>query len=113
MGRLQAHSFSYSGNPQGCDNAIRHLHTALENVQAKLSRQPAATAATGALGSPPVFNSVPAATSPRPATRSTSTSSSEAGQRARDRPTAARPIRRSRSRFVHRQRHHPDPVAPR
>ena len=32
----------------------------------------------------------------------------EAGQRARDRPTAARPIRRSGSRFVHRQRHHPD-----
>lgn len=74
MGRLQAHSFSYAGNAQGCDNGIRYLHTALENLQAKLSRQPAATAATGALGSPPVFNSVPAATSPRPATRSTSTS---------------------------------------
>ena len=95
MGRLQAHSFSYAGNPQGCDNGIRYLHTALENLQAKLSRQPAATAATGALGSPPVFASVPAATSPRPATRSTSTCDHEAGQRARDRPTAARPIRRS------------------
>jgi hypothetical protein len=74
MGRLQAHSFSYAGNAQGCDNGIRYLHTALENLQAKLSRQPAATAATGALGSPPVFAPVPAATSPRPATRSTSTS---------------------------------------
>lgn len=42
LGRLQAHSFSYSGNPQGCDHAIRHLHTAIENLQAKLSR-PAAT----------------------------------------------------------------------
>ena len=42
FGRLQAHSFSYSGNPQGCDHAIRHLHTALENLQAKLSRQPGA-----------------------------------------------------------------------
>jgi hypothetical protein len=46
MGRLQAHSFSYAGNPQGCDNAIRYLHTALENIQAKLSRQPAPTAST-------------------------------------------------------------------
>ena len=44
MGRLQAHSFSYAGNPQGCDNGIRYLHTALENIQAKLSHQPAATA---------------------------------------------------------------------
>src|SRR5271165_999177 len=74
MGRLQAHSFSYAGNAQGCDNGILYLHTALENLQAKLSHRPAATAATGALGSPPVFNPVPAATSPRPATRSTSTS---------------------------------------
>jgi hypothetical protein len=39
MGRMQAHSFSYSGNPQGCDHAVRHLHTVLEAVQAKLSRQ--------------------------------------------------------------------------
>src|SRR5208337_2829237 len=30
------------------------------------------------------------------------------GQRARDRPAAARPLRRSGSRFVHRQRHQPD-----
>jgi hypothetical protein len=39
LGRLQAHSFSYSGNPQGCDHAVRHLHTVLEAAQAKLSRQ--------------------------------------------------------------------------
>ena len=108
MGRLQAHSFSYAGNAQGCDNGIRYLHTALENLQAKLSRQPAATAATGALGSPPMFAPVPSATSPQPATRSSLDLDHEAGQRARDRPTAARPIRRSGSRFVHRQRHHPD-----
>ena len=44
MGRLQAHSFSYAGNPQGCDSGIRYLHTALETIQAKLSRQPAPTA---------------------------------------------------------------------
>jgi hypothetical protein len=38
LGRLTAHPFSYSGNPQGTDNAIRHLHTALEGFQLKLSR---------------------------------------------------------------------------
>ena len=42
MGRLQAHSFSYGGNPQGCESGLRNLHAALENIQAKLSRQPAA-----------------------------------------------------------------------
>lgn len=40
LGRLQAHSFSYSGNPQGCDHVIRHLHNAIENLQAKLSHPP-------------------------------------------------------------------------
>jgi hypothetical protein len=40
FGRLMAHAFSYSGNPQGCDHVIRHLHTALENLQAKLSHHP-------------------------------------------------------------------------
>jgi hypothetical protein len=38
LGRLRANAFSYSGNPQGCDHAVRHLHTALEGLQAKLSR---------------------------------------------------------------------------
>ena len=76
MGRLQAHSFSYAGNPQGCDNGIRYLHTALENVQAKLSHQPAATAATGTIGSAPMFAPVPPAMSARPATRLNSTSGS-------------------------------------
>ncbi|QEH36763.1 hypothetical protein OJF2_53480 [Aquisphaera giovannonii] len=53
MGRLQAHSFSYAGNPQGCDNGIRYLHTALENLQTKLSRPPAvaANSAPGAVTS--------------------------------------------------------------
>jgi hypothetical protein len=64
LGRLQAHSFSYSGNPQGCDHVIRHLHTALENLQTKLSRQPVATGATSGLspiGSAPVpINTSPA-----------------------------------------------------
>jgi hypothetical protein len=53
FGRLMANSFSYSGNPQGCDHAIRHLHTALENLQAKLSRQPGMeTSGPAAMSSP-------------------------------------------------------------
>jgi len=39
LGRLTANSFSYSGNTQGCDQAIRHLHSTIENLQTKLSRQ--------------------------------------------------------------------------
>jgi hypothetical protein len=39
IGRLSAHSFSYSGSTQGCDQPIRQLHTVLENLQAKVSRQ--------------------------------------------------------------------------
>ena len=31
LGRLWAHSLSYSGNTQGCDHAVRHLHTTLES----------------------------------------------------------------------------------
>ena len=61
FGRLSAHSFSYSGNTQGCDHAIRHLHTVLENLQAKLSRRPVMnnpgagiSTAPAPLGSPPV-----------------------------------------------------------
>lgn len=61
LGRLQAHSFSYSGNPQGCDHAIRHLHTAIENLQAKLSR-PAATSPVTAAPAP----ITPAPTAPAP-----------------------------------------------
>ena len=38
LGRLRANAFSYSGNPQGCDNAIRHLHGTLDNLQAKIVR---------------------------------------------------------------------------
>lgn len=60
MGRLMAHSFSYSGNPQGCDHVVRHLHTALENLQVKLSRQPGtgtekpAASGPAALGASPL-----------------------------------------------------------
>ncbi len=36
-GKLKATSFSYSGNPQGCDPSVRKLHAALEAIQLKLS----------------------------------------------------------------------------
>lgn len=42
LGRLRASSFSYSGNPQGCDSAVRHLHATLDSLQAKIMRPPAA-----------------------------------------------------------------------
>jgi hypothetical protein len=61
LGRLNAHSYSYSGNGQGCDHAVRHLHTVLENVQAKLSRQPATMNPSG--GAPAPIGSSPASTS--------------------------------------------------
>jgi hypothetical protein len=43
LGRLAAVPFSYSGNPQGCDPAVKQLHTLIETLQTKLSRQPVAT----------------------------------------------------------------------
>lgn len=39
-GKLKATSFSYSGNTQGCDPSVKHLHAALENLQAKMAGQP-------------------------------------------------------------------------
>jgi hypothetical protein len=36
-GKLRASSFSYSGNPQGCDPAVRKLHTAIEALEVKLN----------------------------------------------------------------------------
>jgi hypothetical protein len=52
LGRLRANAFSYSGNPQGCDHAVRHLHTALDGLQAKLSRTAAPAAAGAGVPSP-------------------------------------------------------------
>jgi hypothetical protein len=37
LGRLRASSFSYSGNPDGCDHAMKHLHAAIEAIQTKIS----------------------------------------------------------------------------
>jgi len=63
FGRLTAHSFSYSGNTQGCDQSIRHLHTTLENLQVKLSRQAGAAQPGVGVSSAPV----PLSASPMPA----------------------------------------------
>lgn len=38
LGRLRANAFSYSGNPQGCDPAVRNLQAAIDTFQARLSR---------------------------------------------------------------------------
>ncbi|HMB03598.1 MAG TPA: hypothetical protein VKP69_07640, partial [Isosphaeraceae bacterium] len=43
LGRLRANAFSYSGNPQGCDHSVHHLHAALDALQAKISRPMTAT----------------------------------------------------------------------
>jgi hypothetical protein len=47
LGRLRANAFSFSGNTQGCDHAVRHLQTTLDALQAKLSRPASTPAAPG------------------------------------------------------------------
>lgn len=54
LGGLKANSFSFTGNPQGCDPSVRQLHAALEALSTKLSR-PAPAAS-------PVAESAPAGT---------------------------------------------------
>ncbi len=61
LGKLRATSFSYSGNPHGCDASVHKLHAALEAIQTKLSSPaPAATSTPAAATSPstgtPVLN---------------------------------------------------------
>jgi hypothetical protein len=46
LGRLRANSFSYSGNPQGCDHAVHQLQKALDELQNKLSPTAPAVAPT-------------------------------------------------------------------
>jgi len=45
-GRLRANAFSYSGNPQGCDHAVHHLHKVLDELQMKMSTPGAAASTT-------------------------------------------------------------------
>jgi len=52
-GKLRATSFSYSGNPQGCDPAVRKLHAAMEAIQGRIS-SPAPSGAEGTAGPAPV-----------------------------------------------------------
>lgn len=74
LGRLRANSFSYSGNTQGCDHAVRHLQTALDAIQAKISPAMASSApvesypaTTPAAGSVPPY-SAPLGAPPLPLT---------------------------------------------
>ena len=38
LGRLRANAFSFSGNSQGCDHAVKHLQTKLDELQARVAR---------------------------------------------------------------------------
>jgi hypothetical protein len=73
LGRLRANSFSYSGNPQGCDNAIRHLHAGLDSLQAKIIRPASAAASSGAGGVPLRVPAAPGTAVPVPVPGGTQT----------------------------------------
>lgn len=63
LGRLRASSFSFSGNPQGCDRSIMQLQVALERLQSKLGQStPAATPAVSRPG--PVIGLTPVPSEP-------------------------------------------------
>jgi hypothetical protein len=49
-GKLRANAFSYSGNPQGCEPAVRHLHAAIEALQTKISGSSVTGASNGVTG---------------------------------------------------------------
>ena len=77
LGKLRATSFSYSGNPHGCDASVHKLHAALETIQTKLSGAapvasapsptPASTTASGpALNAPVSGTPVLGLTAPNP-----------------------------------------------
>jgi hypothetical protein len=58
-GKLRATSFSYSGNPQGCDPSVRKLHAALEAIQTRLSSPPSQGPATSAAAAPVLSGPAP------------------------------------------------------
>lgn len=65
LGRLRANSFSYSGNPQGCDHAIRHIQAAVDAIQNKISGVPAAAPAPNAtVPASPAPSATPPANAP-------------------------------------------------
>jgi hypothetical protein len=47
-GKLRATSFSYSGNPHGCDASVHKLHAALDAIQTRLSTQASSPSAAPA-----------------------------------------------------------------
>lgn len=61
MGRLRASAFSFSGNPKGCDPAVKTLNDAIEAIQTKISSvgtttvaQPPAASAAETESAPPL-----------------------------------------------------------
>ena len=64
LGRLRAHAFSFSGNPQGCDASVKQLNAAVDAVQAKLTSPATGTATSTPTASAPVMNRT--ATPPEP-----------------------------------------------
>ncbi len=54
-GRLRANAFSYSGNPQGCDHAVHHIHKVLDDLQMKMTN-PGTPGASNASMTPSVVN---------------------------------------------------------
>ncbi len=53
LGKLRATSFSYSGNPHGCDASVHKLHAAIESIQTKLSTPAPAPTPAPAAATPP------------------------------------------------------------
>ena len=62
-GKLRANSFSFSGNPAGCDPSVKVLHQALDAVQSKVAG-PATTAAVVPSVTTPAASVPPASTTP-------------------------------------------------
>jgi hypothetical protein len=58
FGRLRASSFSFSGNPQGCDHAVQRLQSLLDALQARITR-PAAPGMPASAASSPLTAPVP------------------------------------------------------
>ena len=72
LGRLRASAFSYSGNTQGCDHSVRHVHKALDDIQAKISGTPSTSsipAATASASQPMAAPHTASPAFPRNATR--------------------------------------------
>jgi hypothetical protein len=57
LGKLRATAFTYSGNTHGCDPSIKHLHAALDNLQARLVGQPSPAVASGPAAAAPAVSS--------------------------------------------------------